>query len=109
VEAHLVDESERERLACDIRTAHDADGCRARGVVGPGHRLGDPAGHELVARSAPLERLAVSGRHDEDRATLEHRVVAPRPLADVERAASDHERAGRFEHASGDAAVDLVG
>ena len=33
----------------------------------------------------------------------------PRALADVERAASDHERAGRVEHARGDAAIDLVG
>ena len=72
-------------------------------------RLDDAARDELEARAAAHERLARAGRHDEARTSLEHGVVAPRPLADVERAAAEHEGAGGVEHAGGDAAVDLVG
>ncbi len=72
-------------------------------------RLDDAARDELEARAAPLERIARAGGHHEAGASLEDVVVAPQPLADVERATPQHEGARGVEHPGGDAAVDLVG
>src|SRR5690349_12805402 len=109
VEAHLVDEARGERLARDIRPTHDADGCRVR----DGHRAVDRLAHatrdELEPGAAALDGLAAAARDHEDRTALERLVVAPRHFADIERAASDHERTGGVEHAGGHAEVDLVG
>ena len=60
VEPHLVDELGGERLPRDIRTAEDADGCRARGLARTRDRFGDAAGDELEPRAVSLDRLVGS-------------------------------------------------
>jgi hypothetical protein len=81
-------------LLDDRRAAEDDHVTIARGGASLVDGALDPSGHERVGRAALLRHRRFRAVGDDENRPVERRVFAPRLLAEVERAAANHDRSG---------------